>query len=58
VVGSSDRLAGDPKDRPVHVRDFVATIYHALGYGPDTQVVDALGRSHNIVPGEPLLELF
>jgi hypothetical protein len=58
VVGSSDKLAADPKNRPVHVRDFVATIYHALGYGPDTQVMDVLGRSHNIVPGEPLAELF
>jgi hypothetical protein len=44
--------------RAVHVRDFVATRYHALGYGPETQVVGVLGRSHFIVPGNPLLELF
>jgi len=58
VYGSSDKLAGDPKDHPVPVRDFVATIYHALGYGPDTQVVDMLGRPHFIVPGNPLVNLF
>jgi len=58
VYGSSDKLAGDPKDNPVHVRDFVTTIYHALGIGPDTQVVDMLGRPHFIVPGTPLVKLF
>jgi hypothetical protein len=58
VYGSSDKLASDPKDDPVPVRDFVSTIYHALGIGPDTQVVDMLGRRHFIVPGNPLLKLF
>jgi Protein of unknown function (DUF1501) len=58
VYGSSDTLAADPKDDPVHVRDFVSTIYHALGIGPDTQVVDMLGRPHFIVPGDPLVKLF
>jgi uncharacterized protein (DUF1501 family) len=58
VYGSSDKLAAEPKDRPVPVGDFVATIYHALGYGPDTRVVDVLGRPHFIVPGTPLVELF
>jgi len=58
VYGSSDTLAADPKDDPVHVRDFVTTIYHALGVGPDTQVVDMFGRPHFIVPGDPLVKLF
>jgi hypothetical protein len=58
VYGKSDNLAGDPKDNPVHVSDFVATIYHALGYDADTQVVDPLDRPHHIVAGRPLLNLF
>ena len=58
VYGSSDTLAADPKDDPVHVRDFVSTIYHALGIGPDTQVVDMLGRPQFIVPGDPWVKLF
>jgi Protein of unknown function (DUF1501) len=31
VVGRSDAQGGVPADNPVHVSDFVATIYHALG---------------------------
>lgn len=58
VLGSSDNLAGEPKDHPVHVSDFVATIYHALGYGSETQVVDLFGRRHWIVAGNPLTRLF
>ena len=58
VYGTSDNLAAEPKDNPVHVADFVATIYHALGYGSDTQVVDPLNRPHHIIAGRPLLSLF
>ena len=42
----------------MHVGDFVATIYHALGYGPATQVVDLAGRPHFVMPGRPLAGLF
>ena len=58
VYGRSDKMAADPADNPVHVSDFVATIYHALGYGAETQVVDVLGRPHYIVAGKPVLGLF
>jgi uncharacterized protein (DUF1501 family) len=58
VVGRSDPQGGDPADNPVHVSDFVATMYHALGYGSDTRVTDPTGRPHFIVQGRPLLELF
>jgi uncharacterized protein (DUF1501 family) len=58
VYGRSDSFAGEPKDAPVPVSDFVATIYHALGYGPDTSVIDALGRTHYIVAGRPVTGLF
>jgi uncharacterized protein (DUF1501 family) len=58
VYGKSDKLAAEPLDKPVPVADYVATIYHALGYGADTTVVDALNRPHHILAGRPLLELF
>ena len=58
VYGSSDKQGGQPKDRPVHVSDFVATIYHALGYDRNTQVIDYQGRPHSIVKGHPVLPLF
>jgi Protein of unknown function (DUF1501) len=58
VHGKSDNLAADPKDSPVPVGDFVATIYHALGYDDETEVVDTLGRPHRIVHGRPVLSLF
>ena len=58
VYGESDRQGGEPIDHPVHVTDFVATMYHALGYGPGTIVHDAGGRPHAIVPGKPVTALF
>lgn len=58
VYGSSDKQGGVPADSPVHVSDFFATMYHALGYGADTSVKDPTGRPHYIVQGNPILELF
>ncbi len=58
VYGSSDAIAAHPKDKPVHVRDFVATIYHALGYDQSTTVVDPSGRRHPVVQGNPVAALF
>jgi hypothetical protein len=58
VYGKSDKLAAEPKDNPVPVADFVATIYHALGYDSETTVVDPFDRPHHILAGRPLLQLF
>jgi hypothetical protein len=58
VYGKSDKLAAEPVDNPVPVGDFVATIYHALGYDADTVVTDALNRPHRVLAGRPLLNLF
>ena len=58
VYGSSDKIAGYPADNPVHARDFIATIYHALGYGSDTRVEDPTGRPYFIVEGSPVHGLF
>ena len=58
IHGASDNIGGHPTNDPVHTRDFVATMYHALGYGPDTKVVDPTGRPHFIVAGRPVHRLF
>ncbi|WP_373649611.1 DUF1501 domain-containing protein [Schlesneria sp. DSM 10557] len=58
VYGKSDKLAAEPIDNPVPVGDFVATIYHALGYDGDTTVVDPFDRPHHVMPGRPLTGLF
>ena len=58
VYGSSDRIGGDPKDNPVHVRDFYATIYHALGFDRGTRVLDPSGRPHYFIEGHPVMKLF
>jgi len=58
VYGRSDNVAGLPADNPVHASDFVATIYHALGYGKDSKVFDVTGRPHYIVQGTPVEVLF
>jgi hypothetical protein len=46
VVGSSDRLGGEPKDRPTTPAEVAATVYHALGIDPSA------------VEAEPVRELF
>src|SRR5262249_27116567 len=44
VYGASDRIGGDPKDGAVLPQDITATIYHCLGYHPDTEIRDSLNR--------------
>ena len=58
VYGKSDKLAAEPIDNPVPVADYVATIYHALGYDAETTVTDPLNRPHRVLAGRPLLNLF
>lgn len=48
----------DAGGNPVHARDFVATIYHALGYDPSTTVIDLSGQPHHVVPENPIVALF
>jgi hypothetical protein len=58
VIGSSDWIGGYPKERPVHVSDLAATIYHALGVDPRSLVRDIQGQPHAICDGDPVSELF
>src|SRR5581483_9746160 len=58
VVGSSDRLGGEPADRPVTPQELVATIFHALGVPPDATIPGPTGEPVAVYPGRPVAELF
>ncbi|HYT87306.1 MAG TPA: DUF1501 domain-containing protein [Gemmataceae bacterium] len=58
VVGSSDWIGGYPRERPVHISDLAATIYHALGVDPRAQLYDIQGQLRFICDGNPVQELF
>ena len=50
VIGSTDRLGGVPKDRPVHFGEVFATLYRNLGLDPATmKLPDRAGRPQYIV---------
>ncbi len=61
VIGATDRLGGEPSDRPVTFEEVHATLYHNLGiHWPSTpRMFDFRGRPHYIVdPGvKPIAEL-
>ncbi|WZO96271.1 DUF1501 domain-containing protein [Isosphaeraceae bacterium EP7] len=54
VYGASDKIGGDPRDGLVRPEDLAATIFHCLGYSPDTEYQDPLGRPHPISRGTVL----
>ncbi len=58
VIGSSDRVAGHPRDGRVRPEDLTATIFHALGHEPDTLIHDSLGRPLPISRGEVIRQVF
>jgi hypothetical protein len=58
VYGSSDRVGGFPRDGRVQPQDVTATIFHALGYEPDTEIHDNLGRPLPISRGEVIRQVF
>jgi hypothetical protein len=50
VVGSTDRIAAEAKDRPVHFQEVFATLYKSLGIDPNqTTVTDLGGRPQYLV---------
>jgi hypothetical protein len=58
VFGASDRAAAFPATAPVSPADLAATVYHALGIDPHTELHDALGRPLALSDGRPLHALF
>lgn len=60
MVGASDAIASEPRDRPVTPAQIVATVYHSLGIALDARIQDLRGAPIGIVDtgAEPILELF
>ena len=58
VIGKSDKIAAYPATRGYYPADLGATIYHALGADPSSQVHDPLGRPLQLNRGEPIAPLF
>jgi uncharacterized protein (DUF1501 family) len=57
VYGKSDRQAAFPAADPVAPRDFIATVYHALGVPAGQTLKDTGGRPHFVRPGNAIREL-
>ncbi|MGE3821255.1 MAG: DUF1501 domain-containing protein [Isosphaeraceae bacterium] len=58
VHGASDHWAAYPSRDPSTPSDLGATILHALGVDPATELTDPLGRPLRINDGEPMVGLF
>nr|WP_315850288.1 DUF1501 domain-containing protein [Gemmata sp. SH-PL17] len=58
VYGASDRIGADPASNPVSPADLTATVYHALGIDPATELQDPAGRPWKVADGIPVRQLF
>lgn len=57
IYGSSDSQAALPRDGIVTPKDLIATIFHCLGYAPETEVHDRLGRPLPLTRGRVIREI-
>ncbi|RMG39477.1 MAG: DUF1501 domain-containing protein [Planctomycetota bacterium] len=57
VFGSSDRKGAYPQSGRVEPRDITATIFHLLGFEPETTIRDPLGRTFPISRGRVIREI-
>ena len=58
VIGATNRLGEHATDRPVHVQEVLATLYHNLGIDTQTTtIVDASGRPQYLVEQPVIPEL-
>jgi hypothetical protein len=58
VVGSSDALGGEPKDRPVTPADIAATVYRGLGIDLETHLICPEKGPVPLTEGQTIEELF
>jgi uncharacterized protein (DUF1501 family) len=58
VIGQSDRIGAYAASRPYSPADLAATVYHALGIDPATELRDRLNRPIRLCSGEPIAPLF
>jgi len=57
VYGTTDRLSAEATTSIVRPCDYLATVYHCLGFEPDTIVYDQLDRPISISRGKPVREV-
>ena len=58
AIGSSTRYAEDARDRPVHLLEVFATLYHNLGIDVSSRLTDPSGRPQSLVEQrKPIREL-
>lgn len=57
VYGESDAQAAYPLEKIVQPEDITATIFHALGYPPESEIHDALGRPFPISRGRVIRKI-
>jgi len=57
VHGRSDKQAAEPADGLVQPKDIIATIFHCLGYAPDTELSDSQGRPIPLTRGRVIEEI-
>lgn len=55
VIGTTDKIAGEPTSRPVHFGEVLATLYHRLGINPESTVNDLSGRPQYLVDHHPVM---
>jgi uncharacterized protein (DUF1501 family) len=57
VLGQSDKHAADPITNPIRPADYLATVFHCLGYEAETQIHDMAGRPLPISRGHVIHEV-
>ncbi len=57
TYGTSDAIGAYPQTDPVTPGDITATVFHALGFDPETEIRDQLNRPLPISNGRPIKEL-
>ena len=58
LIGKSDRLGAHPISRSFGPPDLAATIYHALGVDPATELKDRFGRPLRLCSGQAIESLY
>ncbi len=58
AYGVSDASGAYPHTDPTIPGDISATVFHALGFDPETEIRDQLNRPMPIANGRPILPLF
>lgn len=58
VYGASDKRGAYVKDSPVRPEDIGATVLHAFGFPPESEIFDQSGRPVRSSKGQPLVALF